>query len=53
LRGFERGKTIVVPSWRYKAIVSAGKLLTAGLRRRVLIALVPRRPRQKQQPAND
>jgi uncharacterized protein len=53
LRGFERGKMIVVPGWRYKAIVGAGRLLTTGLRRRVLIALVPRRPKQKQEPAND
>jgi short-subunit dehydrogenase len=35
LRGFERGKLIVIPGWRYKLIVAGVKMLPARLMRRL------------------
>jgi uncharacterized protein len=51
LRGFDRGKLIVVPGWRYKVLVGASKVLTTGLRRRVLLRMVPRYRKPKPEPA--
>lgn len=42
LRGFDQGKLIVIPGWRYKALVSAVKLIPAGLLRSISIAAVRR-----------
>jgi len=50
LRAFDRGKLIVVPGWRYKAIVAALKLIPAGLQRSLSIAAVRRYRRGKQTP---
>jgi uncharacterized protein len=47
LKGFAAGKMIVVPGWRYKVLVGSTKLMTAGVRRRVLLKLVPRYRRPK------
>jgi short-subunit dehydrogenase len=35
LRGFDHGKTFVIPGWRYKLIVTAMKLMPGALMRRV------------------
>ena len=35
LRGFERGKLIVVPGWRYKIIVGFMRMMPAGLMLRI------------------
>jgi uncharacterized protein len=48
LRGFARRKLVVVPGWRYKLIVTAMKLIPAGLMRKTSIAAV-RRYRQRKQ----
>jgi hypothetical protein len=42
LRGFERGKTMVVPGWRYKLMASGSKLAPEALRKRILMKLAPR-----------
>lgn len=48
LREFERRKLIVVPGWRYKALVTGAKLMTTGMRRRTLMAMVPRYRKQEE-----
>jgi short-subunit dehydrogenase len=47
LRGFDRGRLIVVPGWRYKLMAAGARLLPAALRRRTLLALVPRYQKPK------
>ena len=42
LRGFDRRKSIVIPGWRYKAIVALMNLVPTSLMRRVSIAAVRR-----------
>jgi short-subunit dehydrogenase len=50
LRGFDRGKLIVVPGWRYKAGVAFVRMVPWALMRRTSVALV-RRYRRKKNPA--
>jgi len=47
LRGFDRGKVIVVPGWRYKAIVGLIRVVPASLVRRTTVALGRRYRRKK------
>jgi uncharacterized protein len=42
LRGFDRRKTIVVPQWRYKALVAVMKLTPEVVMRRLTVAAVRR-----------
>lgn len=42
LDGFDRGKLIVIPGWRYKLLVAAMKLIPAPLLRKLSIAAVRR-----------
>jgi uncharacterized protein len=50
LRGFDRRKLIVIPGWRYKAIVAFMKLVPAAWMRRGSIAAVRRYRKRKQSP---
>jgi hypothetical protein len=50
LRGFDERKLIVIPGWRYKAIVAFLKLVPAPLLRRGSIAAVRRYRKSKQAP---
>jgi short-subunit dehydrogenase len=50
LRGFDRRKLIVVPGWRYKAVVAFLKLVPAAWMRRGSIAAVRRYRKSKQSP---
>ncbi len=50
LRGFDRRKLIVIPGWRYKAMVALLKWVPAGLMRRGSIAAVRRYRKSKQAP---
>jgi|SRR5579871_2966084 len=47
LKSFDAGKLIVVPGWRYKVLVGSTKWMTEGVRRKVLLKLVPRYRRPK------
>ena len=48
LRGFARGDLIVIPGWRYRALVRLLKCIPASLQRRASVAITRRfrRPRQ-------
>ena len=50
LRGFDRGKLIVVPGWRYKLVVGGMRLLPGGLLRKISIRAVQRYRKRKQTP---
>lgn len=48
LRGFDRGKLIVIPGWRYRVLVRGMKTIPSSLLRRMSIAAVRRYRRRKQ-----
>jgi short-subunit dehydrogenase len=50
LRGFDRGRLIVIPGWRYQLFAGMMKVVPAGLKRRTSIAAVRRYRRRKERP---
>jgi hypothetical protein len=47
LRGWEQGKLIVIPGWRYKLVVAGMKMIPAPLMRRLTRGTTPRFRRRK------
>jgi uncharacterized protein len=47
LRGWEQGKLIVIPGWRYKLVVAGMKMIPAPLMRRLTLGTTPRFRRRK------